>query len=216
MVALTYKTMAEAAVQQAEYRKLKNGTIATKGGSVKTLWRRVRRLCRESNLSFLASAIGLDIAALVVKSQHPQTDSPTWIYVLSIITLVTAGMAVYGCSCSWKVVRTARQNHGVQLRYTLLHSYLSGMPWLVFFEEYGSDEAEPIGMLPLRYGPQRDYYRDLPTPLGKATLTGPMQTGSMVVPRIDGFPLWPRGAFIEVDLGDAEQRRRISEMVRPE
>jgi hypothetical protein len=214
--ALTYETMAEAAVQQAEYRSLQNGTMDPEGRGGKATWRRDRRLLRESNLYFLASAFCLDIAALVVKSQHPDVDAPVWVYILPIITLVTVGMAAYGCSRVWRLLCAARRAHGVQFRYTLLHSYLSGMPWLIFFEESAGDAAEPTGMVGLRYGPQRDYFRDLPTPLGKAVLAGIMRTGSTVVPRIDGFPLWPKGTFVAIDLDDAEQCKRISEMVRPE
>jgi hypothetical protein len=213
--ALTYASMAETATQQAESRKLRNGTINPEGAGAGKAWFRMRRLVRESNMSFLASALGLDLSVLLMISQGTQVGPPIWVYLLPILTMVTAGMAAYGFARAWRLIVAARKKHGVQCRYTLLHSHLSGMPWLVFFEESDNDQAAPSGMLPLRYGPPRDYYRDMPAPFGEATLTGTMRTGAAVVPRIHGFPVWPRGSFIEVDLDNTAQAGRLGELVRP-
>ncbi|MFE7268566.1 hypothetical protein ACFU9B_42460 [Streptomyces sp. NPDC057592] len=212
---LRFAAMADAAVSQAAYRGLEAPTVRPEADVRRAAWWRVRGLQRAAHLPLLLGVVALDGAALFVSAQHPQADVPFWIYSLPLLTAIVFGMALVGCRRASRMARAARQT-GQRMRYTLLHSYASEAPWLVFFADLEDDEAEPLGSLPLRYGPLRNRFRELPPPVGEAVLAGEMRPGAAVVPWIGGRAYWPESGFRPVDPGNPQHLRSLSEMMRPE
>lgn len=188
-VALTYGPMSRAAVRQAEFRRIQEGTLRSGPDVCGAARWRVPVLVSESHLLLLLGAFVLDAGALMVRARNPEVSVPFWIYLLPLLTVVAAGMAVFGSLRAWRLARVARRAASRRGRYALLHSYVSGMPWLVFFPESGGNDAEPFGALPLRYGPKHDLFRGLPRPVGHVDLCGLMRSGETVVPWIGDRPV---------------------------
>lgn len=212
---LRFAALADAALSQATYRGLETPGVRPEADVRRVAWWRVRGLQRAAHLPLLFGVLVLNGAVLLIKAQHPQGGVPFWIYSLPLLTAIVFGTAGVGCRRAVRMARAARLP-GKRMRYTLLHSYASEAPWLVLFDEAEDGDAKPLGMLPLRYGPLRDRFRELPPPVGKAALSGGLLAGVIAVPWIEGRAVWPESGFRPVDLGDHRHLRALSEMLRPE
>ncbi|MFE9820496.1 hypothetical protein [Streptomyces sp. NBC_00236] len=211
----TFERMVEAGESQARYRGLEQSTMRRESDVRRVMWWRVRGLQYSSHLIPFLGTLALNAAAVMVGSRKPDSV-PFWIFILPLITVVWAVIAGFGCRRAWRMARVARLQPAIQVRYVLLHSYASEAPWLFFFPQSGGEEEGPVGALPLRYGPLRDRLRDLPEPVGVAALTGEINGASIVVPWINGQPVWPAAEFKEIDLNDPQNARMVSEMIRAE
>ncbi|MFD7530914.1 hypothetical protein ACFV8E_25490 [Streptomyces sp. NPDC059849] len=212
---LRFAAMADAAASQAAYRGLEAPTVRPEVDVRRAVWWRVRGLQRAARLPLLLGVVAIDAAALLIRGQHPQIHPPFWIYLLPLLTAMALGMAVVGCRRASRMASAARKP-GQLMRYTLLHSYLSETPWLVIFADSEGDEAEPLGLLPLRYGPLRNRFRELPPPAGEAVLAGELLPGAAVVPWIDGHAYWPASGFQSFDPEYPKQLQLLTEMLRLE
>ncbi|MBW5253509.1 MULTISPECIES: hypothetical protein [Streptomyces] len=212
---LRFAALADAALSQATYRGLETPAVRPEADVRRVAWWRVRGLQRAAHLPLLLGVLALNGAVLLIKAQHPHASVPFWIYSLPLLTAIVLGMTGVGCRRAVRMARAARLP-GQRMRYTLLHSYASETPWLVLFDEAEDDDAKPLGMLPLRYGPLRNRFRELPSPVGKAALAGRLLAGAIAIPWIEGRPVWPESGFRPLDLGDPQHLRALSEMLRPE
>ncbi|MEV8452300.1 hypothetical protein AB0467_05600 [Streptomyces sp. NPDC052095] len=214
-----YATLAAAAVSQAAYRGLEAPAVRPETDVRRAAWWRVRGLRRAAQLPLLALVLAVDGATLLVKAQDPGADVPVWIYSLPLLTVFVLGLAVVGGRRALRMAGAARRT-GPRVRYTLLHSYVTEAPWLVLFADTADDEAEPLGLLPLRYGPLRDRFRELPPPVGEAVLAGGTEPGTepgtVVVPWIDGRAYWPESGLQSFEPDNPQHLRSLSELIRPE
>ncbi|MFF0568966.1 hypothetical protein ACFYT7_15125 [Streptomyces sp. NPDC004041] len=216
VVTVSYREMAEAATSQAAYRKLEKPTLRPEADVRRVAWWRVRGLQRTAHAPILLTILGTDALAVYATQVVPDDDRPFWFALVPLISLGVLAFVLTGVRRARHLARVARQEPGRTMRYLLLHSYVSGAPWLVFFPLTGGDEAEPIGTLPLKYGPTRDLYRDLPAPVGEATLCGDATYRSVTVPWIDGQVVWPSAGYGEICLDSDHDMRFLSELIRPE
>ncbi|WP_146252261.1 hypothetical protein [Streptomyces carminius] len=141
-------------------------------------------------------------------------DVPIWIFLLPLLTFSAAVFAANGSRRAFRLARAARRKSGVRVRYVLLHSHTSSSPWLVFFpgEDEEGEDAGPMGCLRLSYGPVRQYFRDLPRPVGESLLMGNLRDGEVVVPWIGANVVWPAGSFREANSSDQDQVSFFSEL----
>lgn len=216
VVPSVYAVMKKAAISQAAFRGLEKSNLSPEADVRAVWWWRVRGLWRAGKLLPLLGVFGLDAGAWVLSIQHPDKSIPVYIFLLPLLTVVWLAIAFRSSRRAWKMAREARKVPSHRVRYVLLHSYASEAPWLVFFSLSGGEDDEPFGAVPLRYGPLRDRYRQLPSPVGEARLTGNVEDGSIVVPWISGQPVWPSATFRGIDMSDALCLRSVSELVRPE
>ncbi|MEU2800048.1 hypothetical protein ACFYT7_15130 [Streptomyces sp. NPDC004041] len=215
VTAVSHREMAEAATSQAAYRKLEKPTLRPEADVRRVAWWRVRGLQRAAHAQTLLIVLVMDAMAIYAIQVYPD-DLPVWFPTLPLITLIGVGFVAIGVRRAWRMARVARREPGQTVRYLLLHSYTSEAPWLVFFPLTGGKNAEPIGTLPLQYGPIRHRFRDLPAPIGEATLCGDATYRSVTVPWIDDQVAWPSHGYGEIDLDSAHDMRFVTELIRPE
>ncbi|MFE0642374.1 hypothetical protein ACFW2Y_12290 [Streptomyces sp. NPDC058877] len=212
---VSYREMAEAAVSQAAYRGLEEPTLRPEADVRRVAWWRVRGLHRSLHTLPYLGVLAMSAFAVDTVLRYPD-NAPFWIVFLPVVTLVWTGIFLAAARRTRRMARVARQEPGRTVRYLLLHSYTSEAPWLVFFPLDGGDDAEPIGTLPLQYGPIRHRFRDLPGPVGEAALCGDATYRSVTVPWIGDRVAWPSAGYGEIDLDGAHDMRFVRELIRPE
>ncbi|MFG3405750.1 hypothetical protein [Streptomyces sp. NPDC048142] len=215
-VVATYREMAEAAASQAAYRKVEQPTLRPEADVRRVAWWRVRGLQRAAHAPILLMILGTDGLAVYAAELVPDDNRPFWFGLVPLISLGVLAFVLTGVRRAWRMAGVARREPGQTVRYLLLHSYVSEAPWLVLFPLTGGDEAEPIGTLPLQYGPIRHRFRDLPAPVGEAVLCGDATYRSVTVPWIDGQVVWPSAGYGEIYLGSDHDMRFVTELIRHE
>ncbi|WP_086818262.1 hypothetical protein [Streptomyces cacaoi] len=218
-VELSYRTMREAALSQARYRGLEESGMRPEADVRRVTWWRVRGLWRAGELLPLAGMLGLNVMAAWQAQESPD-GVPAWAGVLPVLALGAIGFAAKGSLRAWRLARVARQVPHTRMRYLLLHSYAMEAPLIVLFplpeDSPHPDEDEPVGIIPLPYGPLRDRFRELPGPVGVARISGALRPGEFAVPWMGEQPLWPTHTYRKLDLGHPRHLRTVHELIRPE
>ncbi|MEV7276928.1 hypothetical protein [Streptomyces sp. NPDC093111] len=192
-------------------------------------WWRVRSLRRLSGLSRLLVSPVVVVTGLLMTGR-PE-DYPA--VVAYAIVALGVGVVLYsgrgffasGRGTASALARAARAPEPVPKRYVLLFDPLGGAPVLVLFPYGGGPEDLPEAVLRL-YAPgtPKEPRKGLPAaPSGPVELrggpdgaTGPGHGAPVVVPWIEGRPLWPCGPFEELAPGDPAAREYLARLAPPQ
>ncbi|KUL42800.1 hypothetical protein [Streptomyces regalis] len=111
------------------------------------------------------------------------------------------------------LVRAARVPVPVPKRYVLLSGPDDGLVLVLFAAHGGPDDPPEAAMEVNPPGPRRHPRRGMPPVVGTVDLHGWLDAGPVVVPWIEGRPLWPRHAYESVNLNDRQDRDYFAALV---
>ncbi|MFE2555414.1 hypothetical protein ACFXGT_05165 [Streptomyces sp. NPDC059352] len=185
-------------------------------------WWRVRGLRRVSGLNeVLISAAGCaGVGALVLTGLHE--DITVGAYTAGVLVtgrLLVSGFRLLrsGRPAALLLARAATAPVPVVRRYTMLHDPYGGAPALVVFPAHGGPDDRPEGLLVLASpGTPKRPWLGLPSaPTGSVELRGWLDRADsglpVVVPWIEGRPLWPAEPYQEAGGSEfAEQLERLA------
>ncbi|MFC9702290.1 hypothetical protein ACFTWD_16465 [Streptomyces sp. NPDC056943] len=184
-------------------------------------WWRVRGLRRLSGLDeVLVAAVACAGAGLGV---WLGVGIPAYVMgVLMTGTLLRAGFRLLttGRPVALLLARAATAPVPVVRRYALLYDPRGGTPVLVVFPAHGGPDDRPEGLLPLAPPgtPNRPRLGLPPAPTGSVELRGWLDRADdglpIVVPWIEGRPLWPIEPYAEA--GGSEFAERLEWLAPPE
>ncbi|MDV9191127.1 hypothetical protein R6L23_23490, partial [Streptomyces sp. SR27] len=189
-------------------------------------WWRVRGLRRgagaHETLILGATLVGMGVLALVAPPGEQGVVVP--VYVIGVITLGTLLRAGYllltsGRHAARMLARAATAPVPVDRRYVLLHAPYGDVPVLVLFPAHGGADDLPEALLELLPPGTRKHPRaGLPSePTGRVELRGWLDRvddgRAVVVPWIEGRPLWPAEPYLEA--GGAEFTALLDRLAPP-
>lgn len=213
----TYALLAAHAERQAVTQ---TGTHRPEADVREVPWWRVRGLRRVSGLNeTLTSAAG---CAGVGALAGFEEATPIWAYILGVLavgTLLRSGfqLLTIGRPAARLLARAATAPVPVVRRYAMLHDPYGGAPVLVVFPTHGGPDDRPEGLLVLASpGTPKRPWLGLPSaPTGSVELRGWLDRADnglpIVVPWIEGRPLWPAEPYREAGGSEfAEQLERLA------
>ncbi|MEU6974582.1 hypothetical protein [Streptomyces sp. NPDC046371] len=220
----TYAALAAAARRQALPAA---GRPPRREADVRTVpWWRVRSLRRVSGLPrLLVSPVPVVTGLLMLgrTSDYPAVVAYA-VIALGVGAVLYSGRSFLasGRATAALLARAARAADPVPKRYALLFDPVGGAPVLVLFPYGGEPEDRPEGVVRLYPpGTPKEPRKGLPAgPSGLVELRGGPEGaghgGRVVVPWIEGRPLWPCGPFEELRPGDPAAREYLERLAPPQ
>ncbi|MEV0446369.1 hypothetical protein [Streptomyces sp. NPDC050600] len=216
----THATLAAAARRQA----LPPAARPRREADVRVVpWWRVRSLRHVSGLPrLLVSPVPVVTGLLMLggTGDYPAVVAYA-VIALGVGVLAHSGWRFLGSgrATAQRLARAARGPEPVPKRYVLLFDPVGGGPVLVLFPYGGGPEDLPEAVLRLYPpGTLKEPRKGLPSaPSGLAELRGVTSQGTpVVVPWIEGRPVWPWGPFEELRPGDRAAREYLERLAPPQ
>ncbi|MFJ7063974.1 hypothetical protein [Streptomyces sp. NPDC101115] len=219
---LTYATLTAAAERQAVPRA---GRYRREADVRAVPWWRVRSLRRVAELPMMAGgliALATGCAALL---RPDGTNVQAY-----AVAALGAGLFLYagyrflafGRAAARRLARAARAPMAVPRRYALLYDPYGGHPVLLVFPAGDGTDDPPEGVLRLSSpGTRKRPWPGLPpAPSGPVELRGGLERTAggdpVVVPWIEGRPVWPAGPYEELRPGDPAAREYLERLAPPQ
>ncbi|WP_030547595.1 hypothetical protein [Streptomyces albus] len=212
----SYAVLAAEAERQALPRPAK-GRWRPEADVRKVPWWRVRTLLDMSQLPPAAWGLGSAAPLAVLYTVWP--EDVTVLVVLGIAAGAVMGAVHLHRALTWgvplarRLALAARAPVPVPKRYVLLYDPYGGLPNLVLFPAHGGPDDLPEAVLTvLPPGRGKHPGLGLPAPVGEAELRGWLDIPALVVPWIEGRPLWPRHPYEELSAHDPEARALLARL----